>query len=60
MKHEKGIKYNLSPTYRAYTDRIPGVLVNVYFCRGLSKNIQRRSICKVYIEINTNTYTRKL
>jgi hypothetical protein len=37
-----------------YTDRIPWVLVNIYFCRGLSGNDQRRPTCKIYIERKTS------
>ena len=39
---------------RVYTDRIPRVLVKVYFCRGLLGNMEERPICHDYIEIITN------
>jgi len=35
------------------SDRIPRALVFVYFCRGLSENMERRSTCHVYNEIIT-------
>ena len=38
---------------RVLTDRIPRVLVFVYFCRGLSGNMEERPTCQVYIEILT-------
>ena len=34
-------------------DRIPRVLVFVYFCRGLSRNMEERPTRRVYIEILT-------
>jgi len=40
---------------RVSSDRIPRVLVFVYFCRGLSGNMEERSTCRVYIEILTCT-----
>ena len=42
---------------RVYTDRIPRVLVKVYFCRGLSKTMEKRPTCHDYIEIITNHAT---
>jgi len=38
---------------RVSSDRIPRVLVFVYFCRGLSGNMEERSTRRVYIEILT-------
>ena len=38
---------------RVSSDRIPRVLVFVYFCRGLSGNMEERPTCRVYIEILT-------
>jgi len=38
---------------RVLSDRIPRVLVFVYFCRGLLENIERRPTCHVYNEIIT-------
>ena len=35
------------------SDRIPRVLVFIYFCRGLSENRERRPTCHVYNEIIT-------
>ena len=35
------------------SDRIPRALVFVYFCRGLSENMERRPTCHVYNEIIT-------
>jgi len=35
------------------SDRIPRVLVFVYFCRGLSGNKEERPTCRDYIEIST-------
>jgi len=40
-----------TPTLRVLSDRIPRVLVFVYFCRGLSRNMKERPTCRVYIEI---------
>ena len=42
-----------TPKLRVLSDRIPQVLVFVYFCRGLSGNMEERPICRVYIEILT-------
>jgi hypothetical protein len=50
MKHEKGPKTYLTLRYRGFTDIIPQVLVNVYFCRVSAKNNQRRLTYQVYIE----------
>jgi len=38
---------------RVLCDRIPRVLVFVYFCRGLSGNMEERPTRRVYIEILT-------
>ena len=38
---------------RVLSDRIPRVLVFVYFCSGLSKNMERRPTRQVYNEIIT-------
>ena len=38
---------------RVLSDRIPRVLVFVYFCRGLSGNTEERPTCWDYIEIST-------
>ena len=38
---------------RVLSDRIPRALVFIYFCRGLSKNMERRPTCHVYNEIIT-------
>ena len=43
----------LTPTLRILPDRIPRVLVFVYFCRGLSGNTEERPTRQVYIEILT-------
>ena len=42
-----------TPRLRVLSDRIPRVLVFVYFCRGLSRNMEERPTCWVYIEILT-------
>jgi len=39
---------------RVLFDRIPQVLVFVYFCRGLSGNTEERPTCQDYIEILTS------
>jgi len=39
---------------RVSSDRIPRVLVFVYFCRGLSGNKKERPTCRDYIEISTH------
>jgi len=41
----------LTPTLRVLSDRIPRVLVFVYFRRGLSGNMEERPTRRVYIEI---------
>ena len=41
------------PRLRVLSDRIPRVLVFVYFCRGLSGNMEERPTHRVYIEILT-------
>ena len=38
---------------RVLSDRIPRALVFIYFYRGLSENMKRRSTCHVYNEIIT-------
>ena len=38
---------------RVLSDRIPRVLVFVYFCRGLSRNTEERPTRRDYIEILT-------
>jgi len=43
----------LTPRLRVLSDRIPRVLVFVYFCRGLSENMEERPTRWVYIEILT-------
>ena len=40
--------------HRVLSDRIPRVLVFVYFCRGLSGNIEERPTRQDYIEISTS------
>jgi len=42
-----------TPTLRVLSDKIPRVLVFVYFCRGLSGNTEERPTRRVYIEILT-------
>ena len=42
-----------TPRLRVLSDRIPRVLVFVYFCRGLSGNTEERTTRPVYIEILT-------
>jgi len=42
-----------APKLRVLTDRIPRVLVFVYFYRGLSGNMEERPTRRVYIEILT-------
>jgi len=43
----------LTPRLRVLSDRIPRVLVFVYFCRELSGNMEKRPTYRVYIEILT-------
>jgi len=43
----------LTSRLRVLSDRIPRVLVFVYFCRGLSGNTEERPTRRVYIEILT-------
>ena len=45
----------MQPTPRLWvlSDRIPRVLVFVYFYKGLSRNMEERPTCRVYIEILT-------
>ena len=43
-----------TPRLRVLSDRIPRVLVFVYFCRGLSGNTEERPTCWYYIEISTH------
>jgi len=42
-----------TPIIRVLSDRIPRVLVFLYFYRGLSGNTEERPTCRVYIEILT-------
>ena len=42
-----------TPRLRVLSDRIPRVLVFVYFCKGLSENMEERPTRRVYIEILT-------
>jgi len=42
-----------TPKLRVLSDKIPRVLVFVYFCRGLSGNMEERPTRRVYIEILT-------
>ena len=42
-----------TPRLRVLSDRIPRVLVFVYFYRGLSRNMEERPTRRVYIEILT-------
>ena len=42
-----------TPRLRVLSDRIPRVLVFVYFCRGLSGNMEKMPTRRVYIEILT-------
>ena len=42
-----------TPRLRVLSDRIPRVLVLVYFCRGLSGNTEERPTHRDYIEILT-------
>jgi len=42
-----------TPRLRVLSDRIPRVLVFVYFCRGLSGNMEERPTRQIYIEILT-------
>ena len=42
-----------TPRLRVLSDRIPRVLVFVYFCRGLSGNTEERPTRRDYIEILT-------
>jgi len=42
-----------TPRLRVLSDRTPRVLVFVYFCRGLSGNMEERPTHRVYIEILT-------
>ena len=42
-----------TPRIRVLSDRIPWALVFIYFCRGLSENMERRPTCHVYNEIIT-------
>ena len=40
-----------TPRIRVLSDRIRRALVFVYFCKGLSENMERRPTCQVYNEI---------
>jgi len=42
-----------TPRIRVLSDRIPRVLLFIYFCRGLSGNMEERPTRQVYIEILT-------
>jgi len=42
-----------TPRIRVLSDRIPRVLLFIYFCRGLSGNMEERPTHRVYIEILT-------
>ena len=42
-----------TPRLRVLSDRIPRVLVFVYFCRGLLGNMEENPTRRVYIEILT-------
>jgi len=42
-----------TPRLRVLSDKIPQVLVFVYFCRGLLGNMEQRPTRRVYIEILT-------
>jgi len=42
-----------TPRLRVLSDRIPRVLVFIYFYRGLSGNMEERPTHRVYIEILT-------
>ena len=42
-----------TPRLRVLSDRIPRVLVFVYFYRGLSRNMKERPTRRVYIEVLT-------
>ena len=42
-----------TPRLRVLSNRIPRVLVLVYFCKGLSGNTEERPTRQVYIEILT-------
>jgi len=44
---------NQTSRIRVLSDRIPRALVFIYFCRGLSENVERRPTCHVYNEIIT-------
>jgi len=39
---------------RVLSERIPRVLLFVYFCRGLSGNTEERPTCRDYTEISTH------
>jgi len=43
-----------TPRLRVLSDRIPRVLVFVYFCRGLSGNKEEKPTCQDYIGISTH------
>ena len=45
----------MQPTHRlrVLSDRIPRVLVFVYFCRGISGNTEERPTCQDYVKILT-------
>ena len=43
-----------TPRLRVLSDRIPRVLVFVYFCMGLSGIMEERPTCRDYIKISTH------
>ena len=47
------IQMQPTPRLRVLSDRIPRVLVFVYFCKRLLGNMEERPTCRVYIEILT-------
>jgi len=49
----KRINMHQTSRIRVLSDRIPWALVFIYFCRGLSENMERRPTCLVYNEIIT-------
>jgi len=46
-------KDQYAPNISVLSDRIPRALVFIYFCRGVSENMERRPPCHVYNEIIT-------
>jgi len=43
-----------TPRIWVWSDRIPRVLLFIYFCRGLSGNKEEKPTCRDYIEILTH------